>query len=240
MRVRLMAAIVAVVLWPLALQAQGPELAPGTTYDPKIPTLRQVLGHDFGERITPPEDVPRYLEALAAAAPDRTKLLEYARSWQHRPLWLFVIGNRERMADLEGLLAGRKQLADPRHLSGAEIERLVREQPVITALLHSVHGNEISGVDAALAEAYHLLAATGDATVDLILRESIVLIDPMQNPDGRARFSPATRTGTRWRRTPNRWPRSATSPGRAADRTTTSSTSTATGSRSTTPSRRAR
>jgi hypothetical protein len=188
MRVRLLAVIVAGCFWPSAGQAQVPELAPGTIYDPKIPTLQQVLGYDFGERVTPPEDVPRYLEALAAAAPDRTKLLEYARSWQNRPLWLFVIGGRERMADFDGLLAGRRQLADPRNLSPAEIDRLVQEQPVVTALLHSVHGNEISGVDAALAEAYHLLAATGDATVDLILRESIVLIDPMQNPDGRARF----------------------------------------------------
>ena len=31
-------------------------LAPGTTYDPKIPTLKAVLGYDTGERITPPED----------------------------------------------------------------------------------------------------------------------------------------------------------------------------------------
>jgi hypothetical protein len=37
-------------------------------------------------------------------------------------------------------------------------------------------------------EAYHLLAARGDATVDAILRDSIVIIDPLQNPDGRARF----------------------------------------------------
>src|SRR3970282_1707503 len=50
------------------------------------------------------------------------------------------------------------------------------------------HGTEISSPDAALAEAYHLLAAQGDASVDRILRESIVVIDPMQNPDGRARF----------------------------------------------------
>jgi hypothetical protein len=39
-----------------------------------------------------------------------------------------------------------------------------------------------------MAEAYHLLAARGDAAVDLILREAMVIIDPMQNPDGRARF----------------------------------------------------
>ena len=163
-------------------------LAPGTKYDPRIPTIVQVLGYDHGERITPPEDVPRYLRALAEAAPDRARLMEYARSWQNRPLWLMVIGSRERMANLEAVKAGRRGLADPRAASAADVDRLAREQPVITALLHSVHGNEISGVDAALAEAYHLLAAVGDATVDLILRESIVLIDPMQNPDGRARF----------------------------------------------------
>ncbi|MEN8198056.1 MAG: aminopeptidase [Pseudomonadota bacterium] len=41
---------------------------------------------------------------------------------------------------------------------------------------------------AALAEAYHLLAADGDAAVEEILASSIVIIDPVQNPDGRARF----------------------------------------------------
>ncbi|MDP1569434.1 MAG: M14 family zinc carboxypeptidase [Vicinamibacterales bacterium] len=188
MRVRMIQALAIVLVWAGGVSAQTAELWPGTTYDPKIPTIRQVLGYDFGERITPPEDVPRYLRALAEAAPDRTRLVEYARSWQDRPLWLFVVGNRERMARLDEIRTARRRLADPRALSAGDIESLVAGQPVITALLHSVHGNEISGVDAALAEAYHLLAAQGEATVDLILRESIVLIDPMQNPDGRARF----------------------------------------------------
>ena len=64
----------------------------------------------------------------------------------------------------------------------------MRELPVVTWLSHGVHGNEISSSDAALFEAYHLLASQGDADVDTVLRESLVLIDPMQNPDGRARF----------------------------------------------------
>jgi Zinc carboxypeptidase len=173
---------------PGAAQPAPLALSPGTRYDPKIPTIAQVLGYDHGERITPPEDVPRYLKALADAAPDRARLMEYARSWQNRPLWLFAIGGRERMARFDALKPSRRELGDPRRASAADIDRIVKEQPVITALLHSVHGNEISGVDAALAEAYHLLAAVGDQTVDLIMRESIVLIDPMQNPDGRARF----------------------------------------------------
>ena len=170
-----------------AQSAWMPELWPGTTYDPKIPTLKAVLGYDHGERITPPEDVERYLRALAAAAPDRARLTEYARSWQHRPLWLFIVGSREHMSRIDAIKTARKSLADPR-LPPSEVEGLITDQPVVTALMHSVHGNEASGVDAALAEAYHLLAAQGDPTVDLIMRESIVLIDPMQNPDGRARF----------------------------------------------------
>ena len=186
MRLLLLAALIA-FLAPASALAQTPELWPGTKYDPKIPTLKQVLGYDHGERITPPEDVERYLRALAASAPDRTRLTEYARSWQNRPLWLFIVGSREHMARIDAIKAARRQLAHPR-LSATDADALVNAQPVITALLHSVHGNEISGVDAALAEAYHLLAAQGDPTVELILRESLVLIDPMQNPDGRARF----------------------------------------------------
>ena len=59
---------------------------------------------------------------------------------------------------------------------------------MVVALIHGVHGNEISSSGAAVSEAYHLLAARGDAVVDGILRDAIVLVDPSQNPDGRARF----------------------------------------------------
>lgn len=187
MRSALIALVLAVAALPASAQDHVLPLSPGTQYDPKIPTITQVLGYDHGERITPPDDVGRYLQALADAAPDRARLVEYARSWQNRPLWLFIVGNRERMANLDALKAQRRALRQAWTSSGSA-DAIVQQQPVITALMHSVHGNEASGVDAALAEAYHLLAAVNDPKVDLIMRESIVLIDPMQNPDGRARF----------------------------------------------------
>ena len=91
--------------------------------------------------------------------------------------------------------------------------------------MHAVHGDEISSSDAALMEAYHLLAARGDAAVDAILRESIVIIDPLENPDGRARFvSTRTCRARPRRRTPSRTRSSTTSRGPAAATTTTSST----------------
>ena len=39
------------------LQVPSPaqELAPGIQYDPAIPTLTEIVGHDFREEITPPE-----------------------------------------------------------------------------------------------------------------------------------------------------------------------------------------
>ncbi len=161
---------------------------PGAKYDPVIPTLKQVVGHEPGLEITPPDQVGDYLQALAQAAPTRTRLVEYARSWEGRPLWLFIIGSPDRIQQLDQVKADLKRLADPRGLSAADADRLVKELPVVVWLVHGVHGNEISSSDAALQEAYHLLASQGDAGVDAVLREALVLIDPMQNPDGRARF----------------------------------------------------
>ncbi len=166
----------------------SPQLVPGTRYDPRVPTLEEVAGHDFGEDITSPEAIVRYMEALAAAAPGRTRLLRYAESWEGRPLVALLIGSEARMANLDRVVAGLAALSDPRGLSSAETERLIAELPVVTALMHGIHGNEISSSGAAMAEAYHLLAAQNDPAVDLILSESLVLIDPMENPDGRARF----------------------------------------------------
>src|SRR5581483_1079175 len=163
-------------------------LAPGAKYDPKVPTMKQVLGFDAGERISSPEEITRYLQALQAAAPERTRLIEYARTWEGRPLHVLVIGSPERIARLDDVKKGLRRLADPRGLSTADAEQLVKTLPVVVFLIHAVHGNEISSSDAALSEAYHLLAAQGDAEVDTVRREAIVVIDPLENPDGRARF----------------------------------------------------
>ena len=173
---------------PWEAVAQEPPLWPGAKYDPAIPTIKSVLGHDHGEVITTPEGVAQYLQALQKAAPNKTRLIEYARSWEGRPLWLFVIGSPERMAKLDQVKADLQRFGDPRRTPASEGDRLAGQLPVVVWLIHGVHGNEISSADASLLEAYHLLASQGDAGVDAVLRDALVLIDPMQNPDGRARF----------------------------------------------------
>ncbi|MEE9126173.1 MAG: M14 family metallopeptidase, partial [Planctomycetota bacterium] len=72
--------------------------------------------------------------------------------------------------------------------------------PAVCWLGYSVHGNEISCTDAALLCAYHLAAAKEDELVQTILAETVVIIDPLQNPDGRDRFV------HHFRQTRGRWP----------------------------------
>lgn len=193
--------MIAPLLLASLMQVPAPtqELAPGTRYDPAIPTLEEVVGHDVRAEITHPDDIVRYFEALAAAAPDRTELIRYAETWEGRPVIAMVIGSPERMARLDEIKADLARFSAVDGLSDDEIEELIAELPVVTALMHAVHGNEISPSGAAIAEAYHLLAAQGDEAVDLILRESLVIIDPVENPDGRARFvNHTTQSRARW------------------------------------------
>ena len=82
----------------VAAQGADEPFWPGARYDPAVPTLKQVLGHDPAAEITPPEQFGPYLQGLQRAVPARSRLYEYARSFEGRPLWLMVIGSPERIA----------------------------------------------------------------------------------------------------------------------------------------------
>src|SRR5512136_610999 len=54
-------------------------------------------------------------------------------------------------------------------------------------MAYAIHGDELSSSDAAVALAYWLVAGEDDRA-RLLRRELLILIDPCENPDGRARF----------------------------------------------------
>ncbi|MEL6363044.1 MAG: M14 metallopeptidase family protein [Pseudomonadota bacterium] len=161
---------------------------PGAQYRDDVPTVMDVIGHKLGEEITRPEDAVRYFEVLQEAFPDQIKVTEYARSWEGRPLVYAAIGSAENIAKLDALRDGMQALGDPRVTSDADAAALIDDLPTTVWIAYSVHGNEISGTDAGMLTAYHLLAAENDEAVDKILENTVVFIDPIQNPDGRARF----------------------------------------------------
>lgn len=180
--------VVCLLLLLPAAAAQSFEFLPGAKYDPAIPTLKQVTGHDFGEKITAHHEAEKYLFALQQAAASRMKVVKYAESWEGRPLYLMVIGSPANISRLDQIKAGMHKLADARLTSPNEATTLINSLPSSVWLICGVHGNEISSVDSALLTAYHLLAARGDEVADAAMKNSLVLIDPMQNPDGRDRF----------------------------------------------------
>lgn len=180
---RALAPALIALIAPIALSAplRAQSLLDGD-FDTGIPTLEQVVGHTTGTQISSPEQALRYLEALERAAPDRIKLVQYATSWEGRPLVYAVVTSAANMARIDAVQADLARLG-----AGTAPAQLANVLPV-TWLSYGVHGDEISSTDAALAVTYHLLASRNDAMVDRILGKTVVIIDPSQNPDGRGRF----------------------------------------------------
>jgi hypothetical protein len=161
---------------------------PGADYDPAVPTMQSVLGYAAGQKVAGHQDVVRYFEALAAYAPDRVRLMDYGRSWQGRRLFYAVVGSPDQIARLDAIRADAQALADPRRTPQGGTEALLARHPAVVWLAGSVHGDEISPTESAMLTAYHLLAARGDARLPSIRQNALVIINPLQNPDGRERF----------------------------------------------------
>lgn len=183
---RLFPVLLAVLSGPLAAQSKF-EFWPGSTYDPRIPTFRQVLGYEPGERITSHAGLLKYMQALAAAS-RQVKIFEYAKSWEGRSLIYAAVGSEANIKRLDEIRAGMQKLADPRRTSDSEARKLISSLPAVIWLAYGVHGNELSSPEAALLTAYHLLASRKSQMVDDILAQVLVLMVPTQNPDGRDRF----------------------------------------------------
>jgi hypothetical protein len=130
-----------------------------------------------------------FFYALEKSAPKRIKLFEYGRTWEGRKLIYLAIGSEENLNNLDSFSSEMRALADPRLTDKSKAKHLINKLPGSVWLGYGVHGNEISSTDAAMMTAYHLLAAPDETVNKNILANTIVFIDPLQNPDGRSRFT---------------------------------------------------
>jgi hypothetical protein len=166
-------------------QEQTPAFYREAEYNPDLPTLKSALGYEYGERISRPTEIERYARLLAEAT-TRARLVEYGRSVEGRPLIYLTISapeNLEREAEIRQNL---RRLADPRACDRQEAAALIERTPPVSWVAANVHGGEHSTAEAALLLAYHL-AAGEDERSRRIRERSVVVIDPLQNPDGRER-----------------------------------------------------
>ncbi len=158
---------------------------PNAAYDPAVPAPRAVLGYEIGERFTPHHMIMRYADALAATS-RRVRLDTVAHTFEGREVLMAILTSEANQARLEQIKADARRLMDPRGASPAELDAVAARTPAIVWLGYTVHGGEASGTEAALAMLYQL-AAGRDAETQLILDSTVVLIDPVQNPDGHER-----------------------------------------------------
>ncbi|MCC7376050.1 MAG: hypothetical protein IT581_15435 [Verrucomicrobiales bacterium] len=160
---------------------------PGTTYSTNVPSLADLLGFPGGERAVTSAEIDKCLKAWATALPDRTRLVEYARSHEGRPLHYLILTSPKNLTRLDEIEADIRRLGDPRSTDPSQAEAIIGRTPPVAWFAATIHGDETEGSDAALILAHHLLAATTDE-VRTLLDSLVIIIDPLMNPDGRDRF----------------------------------------------------
>jgi hypothetical protein len=145
-------------------------------YNQAIPKPESTLGFGIGERHVRHDQLLNYIKALASSSP-RIKLTDIGQTQELRQQVLLTISSKNNLANLNEILAKRSQDSD------AEDPTL----PLVIWLGYSVHGDEISGANAAMVVAYHL-AASENADIINMLENTLIVLEPSINPDGMDRF----------------------------------------------------
>ena len=158
---------------------------PELTYDPAVAAPAAELGFEPGDWHVRPDQVVSYMERLAATS-KRVRLDVQGYTHERRPQILLTVSSPANLARLDRILSRHRELSEP--TAGATPEEDLDGLPVVVWLGYSVHGNEASGANAALLVAYHLAAAES-RQVEELLEDTVVLLDPMLNPDGLGRFA---------------------------------------------------
>ena len=145
----------------------------------QAPTPEQFLGYPLGTRFTPHYKVVDYFRQVATAVKN-VKLEQYGSTYEGRPLIMAIVASPENYSRLEEI---RQHSLDMSNAMGSGSGN----QPVIVWLSYNVHGNEAVSTEAAMKTLYEL-ADNGNAQTQQWLKNTVVIIDPCLNPDGRERY----------------------------------------------------
>jgi hypothetical protein len=141
------------------------------------------LGYKIGSRFTPHWKIVNYFNHVAANAASMVKLQHYGETNEGRPLLLAFISSSENINNLENIRMNNLRLAN---LSNDKMTAN-ENAPAIVWLSYNVHGNESSSSEAAMLTLYALVDPANNRTKEW-LKNTVVVIDPCVNPDGRDRY----------------------------------------------------
>jgi hypothetical protein len=151
-------------------------LPKNTLFNTTIIKPETVLGFGVGERHARHDQLVDYFAQLAKSS-NRVQLTNMGLTTEFRKQILVTISSPENLNNLSSILAQRKA-----H------QTEVIKQPNVVWLGYSVHGDEISGANAAMVVAYYL-AASEQSEIKAMLADTIIVIEPSINPDGMDRFT---------------------------------------------------
>ncbi|MES2064656.1 MAG: M14 metallopeptidase family protein [Bacteroidota bacterium] len=146
----------------------------------QIQSPAEFLGYKLGEKFTPHYRVVDYFRYVAKTA-GNVRLQEFGTTNEGRPLLAMFIASPENIKRLEEIRHNNLRLA------GIETGTAITNAPVITWLSYNVHGNEPASSEAAMWTLYDLVDPSNAKAAEW-LKNSVVVIDPCINPDGRDRY----------------------------------------------------
>ena len=136
---------------------------------------KEFLGYELGEKFTRHHQVVSYFQHIAGESPN-VKLHQYGTTNEDRPLLMALISSPENLANLEMIRTDNLKRAGV--LPGSPSTDIA-----VVWLSYNVHGNESNSTEASMATTYKLLSEHQD-----FLENTLVVIDPCINPDGRERY----------------------------------------------------
>lgn len=148
-------------------------------YSETVPTPLDILGHIAGARdiLTYTQDINRYMRALAEATP-RVKVFPGGTSEEGRERIFVVISDEQTMQNLDHYKDINAKLADPRTLSEAEAQALIKEAKPMYWATGAMHSGE-TGSPEMLMELAYRLAVDESPFIKTIRDNAIILITPV-------------------------------------------------------------
>ena len=153
-----------------------------------IQSPEKFLGYKLGDQFTPHYKIVEYFKYIAQAS-KKVKLLQYGSTNEGRPLLAMFIASDENINKLEEIRHNNLRLAGLDGVAGNSGSQTTAtlNTPVICWLSYNVHGNEPSSSEAAMITLFDMVDPANAKTAAW-LKNTVVVIDPCLNPDGRERY----------------------------------------------------
>jgi len=140
----------------------------------------EYLGYELGERVTYHHRVVSYFEHVAETS-QLVRIQQYGETYGGRPLMIAFVSSQDNLGFLDEIRTNNLRRAG---LLDGEASSL--SPKALVWFSYSVHGNEISGTEASMQTLYELVTKSEYSDW---LQNTVVIMDPSVNPDGRDRYA---------------------------------------------------